>query len=111
MIVYTKRVVNNKTTNNRKTEVKKMNKVKSLNPKKYENFVVHDMDIVDKKTAEFFYCISSSYIQLAEVRGSYRIERYKEEFGICEYHFLNDDIVKIVFDNPVHNCVTTVFVK
>ena len=88
-----------------------MNKIKSVNIKKYEDFTVHDMDIVDKKTAEFFYFISNSYKPLAEVRGSYRIERYKEEFGICEYHFLNDNIVKIVFDNAEHNYITTVFVK
>ena len=73
-----------------------MNKVKKIDLKKYEEFVLHDMDIIDKKTAEFFYSQSCGIKPLATVRGTYQIERYKEEFGISEFHLLNGELVKII---------------
>ena len=67
-----------------------------------------DMDIIDKETAELLYMIGSSYKQLSELRGAYKIERYKEPFGVSEFHFLNDELVKIVHNGQ--NAVTF-FVK
>ena len=82
------------------SEIRKEKLIKEINLK--------DMDVIDNETAKFLYLISSSYKQLSEVRGMYRMERYREQFGISEYHFINDELFKIVFTGKYK---ATVFVK